>query len=201
MAKFCGKDFLIQIAYALVAWTPSTLYAVGATVSNSGNGYRCKVGGTSAASGGPSTTVSTPIIDGTATWEYIGAATSGFAYRQAAGMKSNSLSINTETVDVTDKGDGTVGNTGLRMRELAQCGVRSMELSGSGYLTDLFTSKDLVQYAFDGAVKRFRLISGNGDKYEGLFQVNKLDRAGDYNAAETVSLSFSSADTITFTPA
>ena len=53
------------------AWAPSTAYAVGNTVSNGGNVYRCTTAGTSAASGGPTGT-GTGIADGTAVWTYLG---------------------------------------------------------------------------------------------------------------------------------
>ncbi len=51
------------------AWTASTAYTVGETVSNGGNNYICTTAGTSATSGGPTGT-GTGITDGTAVWSY-----------------------------------------------------------------------------------------------------------------------------------
>lgn len=72
-----GKIFetteLVTIT-ALSAWTITTAYLVGARVTNSGNAYECTVAGTSAGSGGPTTTASS-ITDGTVTWTYLGAGT------------------------------------------------------------------------------------------------------------------------------
>lgn len=68
-------------APAASAWTALTAYVVDATitgtnrVTNAGNLYACITAGTSAISGGPTTT-STNITDGTAHWYYIGPAPS-----------------------------------------------------------------------------------------------------------------------------
>lgn len=56
---------------AVPAWTISTAYPVGQYVSNGGNEYVCRVAGTSAGSGGPTTTVYGDITDGTAIWQYV----------------------------------------------------------------------------------------------------------------------------------
>lgn len=50
-------------------WTASTAYAVGDTVLNGGNTYRCTAAGTSASTGGPTGTTAS-ITDGSVTWTY-----------------------------------------------------------------------------------------------------------------------------------
>lgn len=56
------------------AWAPTTVYAVGAYVSNGGNGYVCTTAGTSAGAGGPTgTSLTIPVTDGTAAWLYVSA--------------------------------------------------------------------------------------------------------------------------------
>ena len=54
------------------AWIASNVTAVGQYCTNGGNTYKCTAAGTSAASGGPTGTGS-GIVDGTVTWNYIGA--------------------------------------------------------------------------------------------------------------------------------
>lgn len=54
-------------------WAASTVYAAGNQAINDGNAYLCAVGGTSAASGGPTGT-GTGIADGSVTWNYVSAA-------------------------------------------------------------------------------------------------------------------------------
>jgi uncharacterized phage protein gp47/JayE len=61
-------------AFPVDAWAALTLYAVGDWVSlfdGSGHLYECIIGGTSAASGGPTGT-GTAIVDGGVTWRFIG---------------------------------------------------------------------------------------------------------------------------------
>jgi uncharacterized phage protein gp47/JayE len=67
----------------LDAWVISTAYVIGDLVTNSGNVYYCTAAGTSAGSGGPTTT-STAITDGTATWRYCGAGTAAVSVTFAA---------------------------------------------------------------------------------------------------------------------
>ena len=54
------------------AWIASNVTAVGQYCTNGGNTYKCTAAGTTAASGGPTGTGS-GIVDGTVTWNYIGA--------------------------------------------------------------------------------------------------------------------------------
>jgi hypothetical protein len=56
-------------------WAVSHAYTYGTLVTNSSNFYICVGTGTSAGSGGPTTTAQ-GIVDGSATWNYVGA-TSG----------------------------------------------------------------------------------------------------------------------------
>lgn len=57
------------IDYYAAAWTANTAYSVGAIVANGGNWYICTQAGTSAGSGGPTTT-GTSIVDNTVRWNY-----------------------------------------------------------------------------------------------------------------------------------
>lgn len=56
---------------ALTAWANTTAYVLGDRRSNGGNSYVCTTAGTSAGSGGPTTT-SDDITDGTVHWRYLG---------------------------------------------------------------------------------------------------------------------------------
>lgn len=62
----------------LAAWTATHAYTAGQQIQNSGNGYECITSGTSAGSGGPTTTAA-DITDGSAHWKYMGAVVSGTA--------------------------------------------------------------------------------------------------------------------------
>jgi hypothetical protein len=69
---------------ASTAWAPSHVYVLGDLVTNdTGKSYRCIVGGTSAAAGGPTGTGNN-IADGTASWAYSAGFTFLPIYGQAA---------------------------------------------------------------------------------------------------------------------
>ncbi len=55
----------------LVAWAPTTAYVIGDRRTNAARSYVCITAGTSAGSGGPTTTAA-DITDGTAHWRYMG---------------------------------------------------------------------------------------------------------------------------------
>ncbi len=58
----------------LAAWAVTTAYVVGDRVTNASRAYHCITAGTSAGSGGPTTT-SADITDGTVHWQYLGEGT------------------------------------------------------------------------------------------------------------------------------
>tara|TARA_R110000765_G_scaffold51611_1_gene104095 strand:+ start:3406 stop:6057 length:2652 start_codon:yes stop_codon:yes gene_type:complete len=71
---------LIRIGHIATAWAASTSYAVGAVARNSDRVYECIRAGTSAGSGGPTSTGDS-IADNNVTWKYIseGGIQSGYA--------------------------------------------------------------------------------------------------------------------------
>lgn len=72
-----GTQFqtLSDVTIATVAgWVASTAYSLGQFTTNSGKVYICITAGTSAGSGGPSTT-SSDITDGTVHWKHLGTGT------------------------------------------------------------------------------------------------------------------------------
>jgi len=116
-------------------------------------------------------------------------------YTTVASMRSTSLSINNEQVDVTDKDDAP-------WRQLLEgCGVRSMELSAAGIFTYAAIMETIIADVLAGNVVEFKVISGAGDTFVGLFLVASCERSGEYNQAEQYTLSLASAGEVTYTPA
>lgn len=111
------------------------------------------------------------------------------------GIRSESLTINSETVDVTDK-------DGNGWRELLQgAGITSMSIKGSGVVSDntVFTDHIMVAKMADTHLK-IKLESGLGDIFTGVFAIPSVERGGEYNKEETFSISLESAGEITYTP-
>ena len=110
------------------------------------------------------------------------------------GIRTESMTINSETVDVTDK-------DGNGWRELLEgAGITSMSLKGSGVVSDdtVFTDHIMAAVMANTHVV-LKIESGLGDVWQGTFAVPSAERAGEYNKEETFSITLESAGAITYT--
>ena len=119
------------------------------------------------------------------------------------GLRSTSMTINGEAVDITTKDSNAFISSGNdKARDLLQGGgVRSMTLSASGVFTDSSTENILRGFAFDGAIQNYDLIFSDGSKIAGAFLITSYERAGEFNGEETYSVTLESSNTITYTNA
>ena len=119
------------------------------------------------------------------------------------GMRSTSMSINGEMVDITTKDSNAFVSSGNdKARDILQGGgIRSMSISASGVFTDSSTENLVRGFAFDGAIQNYDLMFGDGSKVAGAFLITSYERAGEYNGEETFSVSLESHNTITYTNA
>ena len=119
------------------------------------------------------------------------------------GLRSTSMTINGEAVDITTKDSNAFISSGNdKARDLLQGGgVRSMTLSASGVFTDSSTENILRGFAFDGAIQNYDLVFSDGSKISGAFLVTSYERAGEFNDEETYSVTLESSNTITYTNA
>lgn len=111
------------------------------------------------------------------------------------GLTTNGMTINSEAVDITDK-DSMPWRT-----LLAGCGMRSMSLKGNGLVTNDAVFKQVQASILLATILKYKVISGLGDSFAGLFQVTSFDRSGDKNAAEAFTASFESSGAIVYTAA
>lgn len=121
----------------------------------------------------------------------------GGTFATIGATNTASITINNETVDVTDKG-------GMPYRELLGCGMNTLSVSGGGQVSD-DANFDIAHAAAvvggTGAILNFRIISEKADQYEGAFLVTTFERSGDHNNAELFTFSLESAAQIAYTPA
>ena len=119
------------------------------------------------------------------------------------GLRSTSMSINGEMVDITNKDSNAFISSGNdKARDLLQGGgVRSMSLTASGVFTDSSTENLVWGFAFDGAIQNYDLVFSDGSKIAGAFLITSYERAGEFNGEETYSLTLESSNTITYTNA
>ena len=119
------------------------------------------------------------------------------------GLRSTSMTINGEAVDITSKDSNAFISSGNdKARDLLQGGgVGSMTISASGVFTDSSTENILRGFAFDGAIQSYDLVFSDGSKISGAFLITSYERAGEFNGEETYSVTLESSNTITYTNA
>ena len=121
----------------------------------------------------------------------IGNAGSPEAFTTIGGMRSTSMTLNDEMVDVTNKDSGRARTL------LAQGGVNSMTVSGSGVFTDS-ASETTLRGKFDvAALSNYQFLVPDLITVTGAFQLTSLEYAGEYNGEATYSFSFESAGDLT----
>ena len=119
--------------------------------------------------------------------------TTANVYVTVGGLTANELTINNEPVETTDKDD-------MPWRTMANFGVRSMSVSGSGGFKTNTGLQKLHDRAMDGDECKLRLISGKADKFEGTFFVTSLTRTGEKGGYEQYQVSLESHGAVVYTP-
>tara|TARA_R100001163_G_C5034728_1_gene174180 strand:- start:791 stop:1222 length:432 start_codon:yes stop_codon:yes gene_type:complete len=120
------------------------------------------------------------------------------------GLRSTSMTINGEIVDITAKDSATfTGSSGHDIgRALgSNMGIRSMTVSASGVFTDSAGENNLRGAAFTGSSVNYDLVFGDGSTVKGAFIITSYERAGEYNGEETFSVTLESNGTMTYTNA
>jgi TP901-1 family phage major tail protein len=113
-------------------------------------------------------------------------------YATIGGLRSTSITLNDEPVDITNK-----DSAGVRTL-LAQGGVQSMSVSGSGVFTDA-TSEGALRTAFGAAsFSQYQLVIPDFGTYTGTFMIASLEYAGEYNGEVTYSVTLESSGAVTF---
>ena len=120
-----------------------------------------------------------------------------------AGLRSTSMSINGEMVDVTTKDSNPLVAGGAdKAREILEGGgIRSMSISASGVFTDSALENDIRISAQKGQIREYKLVFGDGDDITGNFLITSYERAGEFNGEETYSLTLESSGQLTHTSA
>tara|TARA_Y100000385_G_scaffold73855_1_gene74521 strand:+ start:457 stop:870 length:414 start_codon:yes stop_codon:yes gene_type:complete len=122
----------------------------------------------------------------------IGDAASPEVFTTIGGMRSTSLTMNDEMVDVTNKDSSNARTI------LAQGGVNSITVSGSGVFTDS-TSETTLKGKFNvSALTNYQFIVPDFGTFTGAFMLTTLEYGGEYNGEVTYSFTFESSGAITF---
>lgn len=110
------------------------------------------------------------------------------------GMRTKTLAINSETVDVSDS------NSTNEWRELlANAGIKSMTITGAGVFKDSTAENTIVAAVLAGTIIQMEFVYPGLGTFAGSFQVSQAELSGEYNAEAAFSFTFESAGEITFT--
>lgn len=123
------------------------------------------------------------------------AAAASDTYTTVGGLRSTSITLNQESVDITNKDSSNA-------RELlADAGVESVSISGSGVFTDA-ASEGTLRTAFGGSdIPNFEVIIPDLGTYQGKFHIASLEYGGEYNGEVTYSVTLESSGSVSFTAA
>ena len=111
------------------------------------------------------------------------------------GLRSTSITLNDEAVDITSKDDGQT------RKLLAQAGTSSVSVSGSGVFTDS-TAEQTIRTAFNASTfSSYNIIIPDLGTYAGTFMIASLEYSGEYNGEVTYSITLESSGSITFSSA
>ncbi len=111
-------------------------------------------------------------------------------FATVAGLRTTQLSVNAETVVVTNQGSG-----GWR-ELLSGAGVRSVTLSGSGVFTGSAAEARVKANALSGIIDDYRVSFESGETITGRFLISRLDYAGDFNGERTYAVTLESSGAV-----
>tara|TARA_R110002073_G_scaffold68128_3_gene169217 strand:+ start:8527 stop:8943 length:417 start_codon:yes stop_codon:yes gene_type:complete len=116
-------------------------------------------------------------------------------FTTVAGMRTTSININNEMVDVTTKDD-----SGFR-KLLDGVSFKAVSMSGGGIIQGSANRQAVTGKALSGSIDNYEIVFEDGDKFSGAFQVTSADLTGNHDGAEEYSMSLESSGTVTYTAA
>jgi TP901-1 family phage major tail protein len=118
------------------------------------------------------------------------------AYTTVAGLRTRSISISAETVEITN-----TESAGQWREVLAGAGVKAARMSGAGIFKDAGSDATIRDYAFNGTIRNWQVIVPDFGTIDGPFQITALEFSGRHDGEMTFDISLDSAGELTFTAA
>lgn len=114
-------------------------------------------------------------------------------FTTVAGLRSNKLAFNAQTVDVTD------AESAGRWRELlGGSGVQRASVAGAGIFKDAASDALVRRIFFEGAIVAWQVIVPDFGTVSGPFQVTALEYAGQHDGEVSFDLALESAGALAF---
>jgi TP901-1 family phage major tail protein len=121
-------------------------------------------------------------------------ATGAGIYQTVAGLRTNTLSFNTQTVDATSQ-----DSVGAWRELLAGAGLKSAAVKGQGIFKDAASDATLRNYFFNAVIRKWQVVVPDFGIIEGLFQIASLEFSGRHDGEVNFELALESAGDLTFT--
>lgn len=116
-------------------------------------------------------------------------------FTTVAGLRAQTISFNSETIDATH-----AESVGAWRELLSGSGVKSASLTGSGVFKNGLVDEAVRATFFNQSGENWQIILPGFGTIEGPFQITNLDYAGEYNGEMTYAMALESAGSISFTP-
>ena len=116
-------------------------------------------------------------------------------FATVGGLRTRTLSLNAQTVDITHS-----ESAGGWRELLAGAGVKQASIAGAGVFLNEAAAETVRAAFFNGAVANWQVIVPGFGDITGPFLIGNLDYAGDHDGEATMSLALESAGALVFTP-
>jgi TP901-1 family phage major tail protein len=115
-------------------------------------------------------------------------------YVTVAGLRSNSLAFNAESVDATSQ-----ESAGAWRELLAGAGLKTAALRGQGIFKDASSDATIRGYFFNASILNWQVVIPDFGIVQGLFQITALEFAARHDGEVTFEMALESAGLLTFT--
>ena len=115
-------------------------------------------------------------------------------FTAVAGIRSASLGFNAQTVDITN-----ADSANMWRELLANAGMRSASVSGSGVFKDAASDATVRSIFFNQDLRNWKIVIPDFGEVTGPFAVSALQYEGAYDGEVKMSLSLASAGALSFT--
>ncbi|MEZ5818330.1 MAG: phage major tail protein, TP901-1 family [Hyphomicrobiaceae bacterium] len=113
-----------------------------------------------------------------------------------AGLRTRSISFNTEAVDITHS------ESAGRWRELLSgAGAKSARVAGSGIFKDAASDEIVRGYVFNGTIRDWQIAIPDFGIVAGPFQISAFELSGKHDGEVAFDISLDSAGELNFTAA
>jgi TP901-1 family phage major tail protein len=116
------------------------------------------------------------------------------SFQTVAGLRSNAITFNAGSVDVTHQ-----ESAGQWRELLAGAGLKSAAVRGSGIFKDAASDATVRSCFFGGVIRDWQVIVPDFGVIEGPFQIASLEFGGRHDGEVTFDLALESAGEISFT--